>query len=91
MTFVATVTPYNCSGAGDIGGEVTFKVGTQIIGTAGIVNGVATLSNVPLLEPMPFGTPPTGNMAPGMHNVEALFAGIDSDYTVTDPTTILVD
>ena len=59
------------------------------MGTAGIINGVATLSNVPLLEPTPFGTSPTGQMAPGMHTVEAVFAGIDSDYTVTNPTTPL--
>jgi len=90
VTFEATVTPYNCTGAGDIGGKVMFKVGTQDIGGALIVNGVATLADVPLLEPSPFGTAPTGQMAPGNHTVTAVFLGTDSDYIITDPTTNLL-
>jgi len=90
VTFEATVTPYNCTGAGDISGKVVFKVGTQIMGEANIVDGVATLANVPLLEPTPFGTAPTGQMAPGNHTVTAEFMNTDSDYLVTDPTTNLM-
>jgi hypothetical protein len=92
VTFVATVTPYNCAGAGDIGGTVTFKVGTQSVGTAPVINGVATLANVALLEPVPYGTSPTGQMAPtspGTRTVTADFSGTDPDYSVTDPTTVL--
>src|SRR6185503_19352868 len=44
VTFTATVTPYNCTGAGDIGGTVTFKIGTLTMGNASVVNGTATLT-----------------------------------------------
>lgn len=93
ITFIATVTPYNCAGAGDIGGSVTFKVGTQALGSAPVVNGTAILSNVALVEPTPFGTAPSGQMAPtapGTRTVTACFAGAASDYVVTNPTTSLI-
>jgi hypothetical protein len=50
---------------------------------------IATLSNVPLLEPTPFGTAPTGQMAPGAHTVTAQFNGVDPDFAVSNPTTKL--
>src|SRR5207237_2689009 len=92
VTFVASVSPYNCTGAGEIGGTVTFKVGTQTVGSAPIVNGIATLSNVALVEPAPFGTAPAGQMAPtspGTRHVIACFSGTDADYAITNPVTTL--
>ena len=88
VNFVASVAPYNCSGAGDIGGTVTFKVGTQTVGSAPVINGTATLANVALLE----AAPPTGQVAPtspGSRTVTACFAGTDANYTVTNSTTTL--
>src|SRR5262249_45715522 len=50
----------------------------------------ATLANVPLLEPSPFGTAPTGQMAPGPHTVTAQFGGVDTThFTIANPTTTL--
>ena len=90
VTFVATVTQNNCPGAGPIGGIVTFKIGTQVMGTAPVLaDGTATLANVALLEPVPFGTAPTGQMAPGTRTVTAIYSGADADYTVTNATTAL--
>lgn len=97
VTFVATVTPCGCGSLPAIGGLVTFKVGTQTMGTAAIVCGIngigtATLSNVALLEPTPFGTAPTGQMAPGTKTVTASYSGagayLASNSTATDNLTI---
>lgn len=72
---------------------VRIYVGTQLMGavTLSVVgtNLVATLAAVPLLEPTPFGTAPTGQMAPGPHTVTAEFTGVNSNFSVSDPTTVL--
>ena len=67
---------------------VTFKVGTQKMGTAdleesgGVLTG--TLTDVALLETV------LGQMAPGSHTVTAVFNGVDTDhFVVTNPTTTL--
>src|SRR5438093_7316716 len=50
----------------------------------------ATLANVALLEPSPFGTAPTGQLVPGTRTVTALLSGIDSNFsTANSPTTTL--
>jgi hypothetical protein len=49
---------------------------------------VATL-DVALLEPTPFGTTPTGQMAPGSHTVYATFTGKNPNFTINDPNTPL--
>lgn len=94
VTFVATVTPYNCTGAGDIGGTVTFKIGTLVMGTATITNGVATLADVPLLEDMLYDADPqdpmnatNGPLKPGGKTVTACFNGTDPDFIVGNATT----
>jgi hypothetical protein len=77
--------------------SATFKVGTQTMGTANfVVSGldlVATLPNVQLVEPSPFGTLPTGQMAPSTtaKTVTATIAGADPNYNLSSlsPTTSL--
>ena len=94
VTFTATLSPASVNGYAPAT-SVTFKVGTQVMGTVNLTdNGsgilTASLENVPLLEPTPFGTSPTGQMAPGSHTVTAGFNGIDSThFIVTNPTTSL--
>jgi hypothetical protein len=92
VTFEATLSPGIVAGVMPAS-NVTFAVGTQIVGTAPMVvsGGVlkATLPNVPLLEPSPFGTVPLGQMAPGAHGVSATFTGIDPNFTVSNATTTL--
>jgi hypothetical protein len=74
--------------------SVTFKVGTQTIGTVSMVpagaNLVGTLTNSPLLEPTPFGTAPTGQMSPGAKTVIATFNSINTNFNVpNNPTTTI--
>jgi Metallo-peptidase family M12/Secretion system C-terminal sorting domain/HYR domain len=91
VTFVATVTPNNCAGAGPIGGTVTFKIGTLVMGSAPVLaDGTATLTNVALLEPsLASGNPPSGPLKPGVKTVTAVYNGTDADYIVSNPTTSL--
>jgi M6 family metalloprotease-like protein len=49
----------------------------------------ATLYDVALLEPTPFGTEPIGQMAPGDHNVTAVISGLNSNFDVQNPGAIL--
>jgi hypothetical protein len=68
-------------------------IGTQLMGSVTFAaNGdtaYGVLTNVALLEPSPFGTAPTGQMAPGNHTVLATITGKNSNFIVNDPTTIL--
>jgi hypothetical protein len=68
-------------------------IGTQFMGSVVFAaNGTsleATLSDVALLEPAPYGTAPTGQMAPGMRNVTAVITGTNPNFSVTDPATVL--
>src|SRR5207245_1456413 len=68
-------------------------VGTQVMGSVPLVlnGGVlqGTLANVALVEPVPFGTTPTGQMAPGAHTVTASFGGVNPNFAVTNATTTL--
>jgi hypothetical protein len=95
VTFMATLSPAACNGAGSPATNVTFKVGTQVMNAVPIPlmldGGVlkATLADVPLLEPTPFGTAPTGQMAPGSRTVTAVFGGVNPNFTVVNPTTTL--
>jgi len=85
------------SGGPQAAQTVTFKVGTQIVATnvPFVVSGAdlkATYTGA-LLEPSPFGTAPTGQMAPGAHTVTATINGADPNYnlnslTPTAPLTI---
>ena len=75
--------------------SATFKVGTQVIGTAPFIvsglNLVASLDDQPLLEPSPFGTAPTGQMAPGIKTVTAVINSPHSNYSLSSlsPSTAL--
>jgi len=91
-TFKATVTTVN----GQLPAEsVTFKVGTQVVGTVPLtlVGGVpeATAANVPLLEPTPWGTLPTGQMKPTPigRTVTATFNNVSPNFTVLNATKTL--
>jgi hypothetical protein len=93
LTFTATLTPDMINGVNPAT-SVTFFVGTQqITGAPTLVDssGVLTwtLSNVVLLEPAPFGTAPTGQMAPGNHNVTAVFGNLNPNFSVANPWTSL--
>ncbi|MES2797867.1 MAG: ExeM/NucH family extracellular endonuclease, partial [Bacteroidota bacterium] len=83
VTFTATIT--NCVNAGEIGGMATFKVGTQVMGTAPILSdGTATLANTALLETI------LGQMAPTAgRTVTAEFSGFNTAYLISDATTSL--
>jgi hypothetical protein len=99
ITCVATVTPANCTGAGPIGGTVTFKIinaqGTVVLGSAPVASdGTATLTDT-LLENQfyPGATnllPSNGPLKPGSKTVTAEYSGTDPDYIVTNPTAPLV-
>ncbi|MEO6732074.1 MAG: T9SS type A sorting domain-containing protein [Ferruginibacter sp.] len=89
ITLTATITggaPL-VSGGPQAAASATFKIGTQIMGTANYVvsglNLVATLSGVALLEPTPFGTAPTGQLAPGSRTVTAVVNSADPNFNVT--------
>jgi hypothetical protein len=99
VTFTAVI-PGGYSACGNSAATtVTFKVGTQIMGTVPLVqNGsssdlIGILSNIALLEPLPFGTAPIGQMAPGNRTVTACFNNINttnfilSNKTATLPIT----
>jgi len=86
VTFEATVTPDQVGGLAPATG-VTFKVGSQTMGTAPLVLVAdqlkATLSNVALLETE------LNQMAPGPHTVTAEFTGVNTNFIVNNATTQL--
>ncbi len=92
VAFTATLSPAAVNGLASAQ-RVTFLVGTQVVGTAAVAatNGVltATLASVALLEPVPFGTAPTRQMAPGVHTVTAVFGGVNPNFTVNNALTSL--
>ncbi|MDQ3049530.1 MAG: M12 family metallo-peptidase [Bacteroidota bacterium] len=87
-----TITEANVCGAFAATGADIY-IGTQFMGSVVFAaNGTTlegTLSGVALLEPLPFGTAPTGQMAPGMRNVSAVLTGTNANFSVTDPSTVL--
>jgi len=68
-------------------------IGTQKMGSINFaVSGgdlTGSLNSVALLEPLPRGTAPTGQMAPGDHTIKAVLKGVNSNYSNTDPTTTI--
>ncbi|HEU5179706.1 MAG TPA: S8 family serine peptidase [Candidatus Polarisedimenticolia bacterium] len=87
VTFTATVTPGVCDST-QAATSVTFFVGTQNLGTVPLTPGggglQASLTRA-LEEPIPYGTAPTGQMAPGVHNVTAVLNGTSPLFVVTNP------
>ena len=72
--------------------SVTFFIGTQEMGTVTLtISGTDLIASLPvlLLEPTPFGTSPTGQMAPGVHTVTAVFNGVNPNFTLTPATAPL--
>ena len=88
-TFTATISPFDVTVAGTAAVSVTFKVGNQEMGTAPLENGTATLADVALLEIQPDPLSGSGEMSPGIKTVTAVFNGKDSDFDVSDATTVL--
>ena len=90
VTFTATVTPGQCDST-QAATNVTFFVGTQNMGTVplvpvgGALQGSLTRA---LEEPIPYGTSPTGQMAPGPHNVSAQLGGTSPLFIVSNPPTV---
>ena len=82
VNFRASLTPAAINGTAPATG-VTFKVGSQVMGTASlsVASGMlqASLSNVALLETV------AGQMAPGSRDVTAEFTGVNPNFTVTNP------
>jgi hypothetical protein len=72
------------SGGPQAAGSVTFKVGTQVIASnvALVISGadIQATYTAALLEPSPYGTAPTGQMAPGNHVVTAVINNPDNNY-----------
>ncbi len=85
VTFTATIP--NGAGTVPAAQSVTFKVGTQSIGTATLsVSGndlIAVLNAAQMVEPTPYGTAPTGQMAPGVKQVSAIFNNINPAIPMT--------
>jgi hypothetical protein len=92
VTLTATLTPATLGGQVPAS-SVTFMIGSQAVGTAPLTASggslQASLTNVRLREPLPFGTSPTGQISPGPHTVTAVFGGVNSNFVVTNPTTTL--
>ena len=87
VTFTATLSPPSVNSEVPAT-SVTFKVGSQEMGTADLkeIGGVltGTLTDVALLETV------LGQMAPGSHTVTAVFNEVDTThFEVTNPTTTL--
>jgi PKD repeat protein len=82
---------YTCGEKAATGADI--YIGTQFMGTATFtISGsdlTDTLKSVVLLEPTPYGTAPTGQMAPGDHAVTAVLSGVNSNYSISNPGTIL--
>ncbi|HMK02807.1 MAG TPA: T9SS type A sorting domain-containing protein, partial [Ferruginibacter sp.] len=99
ITCVATVTPANCTGAGAIGGTVTFKIitaeGTVVLGSAPVgANGVATLTDTLLENQLYPGannlSPTNGPLKPGNKTVTAFYSNTSANYIVSNPTAPLI-
>ncbi|NEW80554.1 MAG: T9SS type A sorting domain-containing protein, partial [Gelidibacter sp.] len=76
--------------------SVSFKVGTQLMNAIPIAftvigSDLVATGTFSLLEPIPFGTLPTGQMAPGSKTVTAVINSPDSNFAIspTNPTTSL--
>ena len=91
VTFAASLAPGSCSSQA-AASSVTFFVGSQNVGTVPLVEVAGVLQGslvAPLIEPSPYGTAPTGQMAPGAHTVTAQFNGVNPTFIVSNPTTPL--
>jgi hypothetical protein len=85
VTFKATISPDQLGGVAPAT-SVTFKIGTQVMGTANLATGtgsdsgklVSTLADVQLL-----------GLNPGSKTVTAAFNNKNPNFTINDPTTAL--
>ena len=88
VEFKATISPWNCVGGGNAGGDVTFYVGTQVMGAPVTIGSDGTATAVYPLVEIPT-QPSNGQMAPGNHVVLADFNNTDPAFDVQDKTTNL--
>ena len=89
VEFKATISPWNCVGGGNAGGDVTFYVGTQVMGAPVTIGSDGTATAVYPLVEIPT-QPSNGQMAPGNHVVLADFNNTDPAFDVQDKTTSLL-
>ncbi|QGY44304.1 T9SS type A sorting domain-containing protein [Maribellus comscasis] len=86
VEFTATITPWDCNDNNFIGGDVTFYIGNQPVGSpVNIQSDGTAIAKYPLIENPSF--PSNGEMAPGNHLVTAMFNNYDIIYDVNDATT----
>src|SRR5207253_5288568 len=91
VTFKATITPGSVNGYSPAT-SVTFMVGTQTMSAVPVAltpdgsGGLTASLTASLLQPSPYGTAPTGQMAPGSHTVTAQFNGLDTTHFQVNPT-----
>lgn len=82
---------YTCGEWAATGAEI--YIGTQYMGDVSFaISGsdlIATLEDVALLEPVPFGTPPVGQMSPGPHDVTAVLLEVNSNFEISNPGEVL--
>ncbi|MGI8893826.1 MAG: reprolysin-like metallopeptidase [Bacteroidia bacterium] len=87
-----TITDANICGESAATGADVY-IGTQLMGTITFsTNGSnleGSLDNVALLEPSPYGTAPTGQMAPGLQNVTIVLIGVNPNFNISNPGTTL--
>jgi hypothetical protein len=87
VTFTGII--HNGAWLADTYKKVTFRIGTQSMGTANLevqgVDLIGMLTDVPLLEP----DPPTGELAPGIKTVKAGFKDADGNIMGCVPETQL--
>jgi hypothetical protein len=81
VNFSAVLSP-DSTGGQSPATSVTFKIGTQTMGTATLVASGGMLTGT-------LASPVQVLMAPGSYTVTAQFGGKNSNFTVTDPTTPL--
>jgi hypothetical protein len=86
-TFTAIVSPASVVSGCVAATHVTFWVGTQQMGPAvALTNGTVSI-DYPLTELPSY--PSNGQMAPGLHEVKAVFSGVDPAFIVPDAATTL--
>jgi M6 family metalloprotease-like protein len=89
---IAIANGYTCGEQAATGADI--YIGSQYMGTVTFsISGsdlTATLYDVALLEPVPFGTPPLGQMAPGNHEVTAVLYGENSNFDIDNPGATLL-
>ncbi len=94
VTFTGLITG-GVAGGQNAAGTLRVYIGTQELGTITLAPSGTTLTGmltVALLEPTPFGTAPTGQLAPGARTVSAVIDDPNPNFALTAPapSTLIV-